>query len=234
VDDAEARFWELCDRATRHDDACFRKAHRENAPDDEVIAEAEAFERSMVEIIEFVEANPERRETFVRCFCDLVQWKRSVPFDLVAFCMRRLRFPEIPELIRRDAESHGRRSAYYLDHMAHWSSINHAYQDFVWEDANRWAYYTARELALEMVPALTQRLTSLDFREQFNAVWALRSIGPPAQSALPALQALLVTAREAGSTNLVNAIGRAVERIQQDEAGSAEPRAAPDYDLLSE
>ncbi|HEY1188390.1 MAG TPA: hypothetical protein VGE74_12130, partial [Gemmata sp.] len=65
---AEARFWELCDQATRHDEAHFRKAHRENAPDDEVLAEAEAFERSMVEIIQFVEANPEHRETFARCF----------------------------------------------------------------------------------------------------------------------------------------------------------------------
>ncbi|HJZ89691.1 MAG TPA: hypothetical protein VKE40_02390 [Gemmataceae bacterium] len=138
---AEARFWELCDRATWHDEARFRKAHRENASDDEVIVEAEAFERSMVEIIKFVEANPEHRETFVRCFCDLVQWKRLAPFDLVAFCMRRLRFPEIPELIRRDAESHGRMSAYYIDHMSHWSSINHAYLDEVWESAGRFDFY---------------------------------------------------------------------------------------------
>lgn len=138
---AEARFWELCDQATRHDEAHFRKAHRENAPDDEVLAEAEAFERSMVEIIQFVEANPEHRETFARCFCDLIQWKRPVPFDLVAFCMRRLRFPEVPELIRRDAEAHGRRSAYYTNHMAHWSSINHAYLDEVWESAHRFDFY---------------------------------------------------------------------------------------------
>ena len=85
MSNAEARFWELCERATWHDEARFQKAHRENAPDDEVIAEAKAFERSMVEIIKFVGANPEHRETFVRCFCDLVQWKRQVPFDLVAF-----------------------------------------------------------------------------------------------------------------------------------------------------
>jgi hypothetical protein len=178
VGDAEARFWELCDRATRHDEAHLRKLHRENAPDDEVIAEAEAFEQSMVEIIEFVEANPEHRETFVRCFGDLVQWKRRSPMDLVAFCMRRLRFPEVPELIRRDAEAHGRMSAYYIDRMAHWSSIGHAYSDFVWEDAHRWAYYTARELVPDMVPTLTHRLASPDHREQFNALWALRWIGP--------------------------------------------------------
>lgn len=223
----EAHFWDLCDRATRYNDAHFQKAYRENASDDEVIAEAEAFEQSMVEIIKFVEANPEHRETFVRCFCDLVLWKRSVPFDLVAFCMRRLRFPEIPELIHRDAEAH-KGTAYYADHMNHWSSINHAYLDFVWEDADCWAYYRTRELNPEMVPALTQQLTSPDFQEQFNAVRALRSIGSQARSALPALNALLVTASEAGSTNLVNAIGQAVESIQQTEAGPAKRCAAPD------
>jgi hypothetical protein len=55
--------------------------------------------------------------------------------------MRRLRFPEISELIRRDAEAHGRWSAYYIDHMAHWSSINHAYLDEVWECAGRYEFY---------------------------------------------------------------------------------------------
>jgi hypothetical protein len=45
--------------------------------------------------------------------------------------MRRLRFPEIPELIHRDADSHGRASAYYLGHMNYWSEINHAYPDEV-------------------------------------------------------------------------------------------------------
>lgn len=137
----ESSFWELCEWATRHDDAHFRKAHRENAPDEEVLAEAEACERSMVAIIELVETHPEHRATFVRCFCDLVEWKRAAPFDLVAFSTRRLRFPEIPEFIARSAESHGRMSAYYIDHMAHWSSINHAYLDKVWESARRFKFY---------------------------------------------------------------------------------------------
>ncbi|MGL6074530.1 MAG: hypothetical protein ACRC8S_10250 [Fimbriiglobus sp.] len=139
--EVEVRFWELCDRATQHDEAHCRKAHRENAPDEEVFAEAQAFEQSMVEIIWFVEANPEHRKTFVRCFCDLVQWKRSSPMDLIAFCMRRLQFSEIPELIQRDSEAHGPMSAYSINHMAHWSSINHAYVDEVWESAWRFDFY---------------------------------------------------------------------------------------------
>jgi hypothetical protein len=138
----EARFWELCDQATQHDHAHFRKLHREDASDCEVEAEAQASVRAMAEIVQFVEANPDHRETFVRCFCDLVLWKRPQRFDLVAFCMRRLRFPEIPELIHRDADAH-EGTAYYTNHMNYWSEINHAYRDEVstldkvWEGIQR-------------------------------------------------------------------------------------------------
>ena len=141
--DAEARFWELCDEVNRLDQANWEASRL----DVEVASDCRSYERPMVEIIELVEANPEHREAFVRCFCDLVQWKRLAPMSLVAFCMRRLRFPEIPELIRHDAASHGRMSAYYINHMAHWSSINHAYLDEVWEKAGMWAYYEHERLA---------------------------------------------------------------------------------------
>ena len=89
---------------------------------------------------QLVESNPERRETFVRCFSDVVLWQRPAPYMLVAFCMRRLRFPEIPELIQRDAETH-KGTAYYADHMNYWSGINHAYFDKVWESAICFDFY---------------------------------------------------------------------------------------------
>jgi hypothetical protein len=76
----------------------------------------------------------------VRCFSELVLWKRPSPYLLVAFCMRRLRFPEIPELIHCDADSH-KRTAYYADHMNYWSAINHAYLDEVWESALCFDFY---------------------------------------------------------------------------------------------
>lgn len=138
--DIEARFWELCDRATRHDDAHYRKLVDNSVSPDEAHAESQASERAMVEIIKLVEANPEHRATFVRCFSELLLWKRPAPYLLVAFCMRRLRFPEIPELIRRDAEAH-KGTAYYADHMNYWSAINHAYLDEVWESAICFDFY---------------------------------------------------------------------------------------------
>src|SRR5262249_26296571 len=102
--------------------------------------EPQASEQAMVEIIKLVESNPEKRPTFVRCFSDLVLGRRPAPYLLVAFCMRRLRFPEIPQLIHRDAEAH-KGTAYYADHMNYWSAINHAYLDDVWESAICFDFY---------------------------------------------------------------------------------------------
>lgn len=138
MQDIEAQFWELCDRASQHDEADYRKLVDGGA--DEAHLEAQASERAMVKIIELVEANPQHRATFVRCFSEIVLWKRPAPFLLVAFCMRRLRFPEIQELIRQDADTHVG-TAYFADRMNYWSAINHAYLDDVWECAPCFDYY---------------------------------------------------------------------------------------------
>jgi hypothetical protein len=140
VHDIEAQFWELCDKANCHDESHYRKLCDNNASADEVEFEARASERAMVEIIDLVEKNPAHRPAFVRCFSDLVLWKRNAPFLLVAFCMRRLRFPEIAELIARDAEQHAGTS-YYASHMNYWSAITHAYIDKVWESAMCFDFY---------------------------------------------------------------------------------------------
>jgi hypothetical protein len=140
VSDIEARFWELCERASQHDEAYSRKLNDDSVSPDDAHLEARASEQAMVEIISLVEANPDHHAMFVRCFSDLVLWKRKAPYMLVAFCMRRLRFPEIPELIRRDAKAH-RGTAYYADHMNYWSAINHAYLDKVWENAICFDFY---------------------------------------------------------------------------------------------
>jgi hypothetical protein len=138
--DIEAQFWQLCDEANQHDEARYRRLCDESGSADEVDLEAQACERAMVAIIDLVEKYPEHRPLFVRCFSDLVLWKRDAPFLLVAFCMRRLRFPEIPDLIASDARGH-EGTAYYASHMNFWSAVNHAYLDQVWESANCFDYY---------------------------------------------------------------------------------------------
>lgn len=140
MDEIEIRFWELCEEANRRDESCHRKLCDDSVLADEVELEARAAERAMVEIIDLVEKNPEHRPIFVRCFSDLALWKRKAPFLLVAFCMRRLRFPEIPELLARDAKEH-EGTAYYASHMNYWSAISHAYLDEVWESAACFDFY---------------------------------------------------------------------------------------------
>jgi len=120
--EVEARFWELCDEAARLEDA-----------DGD-------YEWPMVEIIELVERHPEHRDLFVRCFSEIVLWRRESPWTLAGFCMRRLRFPEIKELIHQDADGH-KGTAYYAGHMNYWSNIMHAYDDVVWQDADMWTNY---------------------------------------------------------------------------------------------
>ncbi len=129
--DVEARFWELCDEALRLDEVHW--------------SDCRGHEPPMVEIIELVERHPEYRDVFVRCFSEIVLWRRRVPWSLAAFCMRRLRFPEIRELLHRDADAH-KGTAYYADRMNYWSTIMHAYHDAVWEEADMWPYYS-HELA---------------------------------------------------------------------------------------
>ena len=138
--DIEVLFWDLCERATRHDDAYSRKMIDDSIPVEDVRLEARESERAMVEIIRLVEENPEHRSTFVRCFSELTLWMRPAPYLLVAFCMHRLRFPEIPDVIRRDAGTH-MGTAYYADHMNFWSAINRAYLDIVWENALCFDFY---------------------------------------------------------------------------------------------
>jgi hypothetical protein len=138
--DIEAQFWALCDEANERDTAGYQKLCDDSGSPDAVEAERRASEQAMVEIIDLVERHPEHRSTFARCFSDLALWKRQSPFLLVAFCMRRLRFPEIQDLISRDATEH-KGTEYYASHMNFWSAIGHAYVDDVWESAICFQFY---------------------------------------------------------------------------------------------
>jgi hypothetical protein len=150
--DVEARFWELCDEATRLEKANWDASRL----DDEVALDCRSYERPMVEIIELVEQHAERRDLFVRCFSEIVLWRHHAPFELAGFCMRRLRFPEIKELIHRDADEH-KGTAYYADRMNYWSSVMHAYYDAVWEDARMWVYYSHELESVRSEPQEAER-----------------------------------------------------------------------------
>src|SRR4029453_9500327 len=71
----EGSFWDLCDRAHRHAEAASRMYRDDSVSPDDAHLETQASERAMIEIIELVEANPEHRDTFVRCFSAPLLWK---------------------------------------------------------------------------------------------------------------------------------------------------------------
>ena len=79
----EAEFWRLCEEAHRFDESRRRKLQDDAYSADDVWADERAVERAMVAIIDLVEAHLEDRPTFVRCFADLVLWKRPAPYLLV-------------------------------------------------------------------------------------------------------------------------------------------------------
>ena len=93
--------------------------------------------------------------------------------------------------------------------MNYCSHVNKAYDDFVWEDADMWDYYRSKELIPSVVPALIEQLSISDVDVQFNALYALESIGPGAAQAREAVQNLLDSLPSASSLR-----GRAVLALQ--------------------
>ncbi|MFJ2479611.1 hypothetical protein ACIOWE_04975 [Pseudomonas sp. NPDC087598] len=100
-----------------------------------------SYEMSMVRILEFVKSSIERRELFVSRFEEVLMSNNS-PFEVVAFCMRELQWPEIKEFVvskmnpSQDPRSEALRG------------VLTAY-DEVWPDADLYRYYDAGNDACE-------------------------------------------------------------------------------------
>lgn len=73
----ESHFWELCDDATYFEESGMEKYSNDTVSPDEAELDMRASEQAMVGIIELVETHPEHRSVFVRCFTDLVLWRRK-------------------------------------------------------------------------------------------------------------------------------------------------------------
>jgi hypothetical protein len=67
------RFWDLCSQA---EEAC-------DGPD---------LDPTLVEFLRLVESCPEARPELTACFIDLVRHPRRGPWEVVEFCMHRLRW----------------------------------------------------------------------------------------------------------------------------------------------
>jgi len=181
------------------------------AADDASFGDCRALEPSLVGIITLVKAHPELRREFVCQFVRMATGELSSPPELVPFCMRELRYPEVIEAVRTHLDELHKinKHARYMNYCSH---VVRAYEDFVWEDAGMWQYYRAKELTPEIVPLLIDRLSSSDAEVQFNALLALEDMGSVASSALPAVQHLLRT--QPASSNVGRRAALVVKAIQ--------------------
>ena len=128
----ETEFWALVDTASELD----AEASRINDDDAaEPVDSNRHVESTYLAICDLVIRNPEFRDLFVRCFCELMLWQRQSPWMLVPFCMRVLRLPEVRTALAADMDSH-KGTAHYAGRMNYCSSIMHAYLDDEWQDAS--------------------------------------------------------------------------------------------------
>lgn len=137
--DLQSEFWKLVGEAKRRDAEASRILTGDDS--DVTVDSNRMVEPVYAAIVRLVQGHPEAREEFVRCFSELVLWKREAPWMLVPFCMRALRFPEIQQLLHDDMDAH-RGTAYYARRMNYCSSVMHAYNDNVWEDAIAFDYFS--------------------------------------------------------------------------------------------
>ena len=93
-----------------------------------------SYEMSLLNILEFVKKHPGCKEDFIDRF-KLILMSGSSPFEVVAFCMRELQWPEIKEFVilkmnpSEDPRSEALRSTLT------------AY-DKLWPDADLYSYYS--------------------------------------------------------------------------------------------
>ena len=179
--------------------------------DEKYFGDCRALEPSLFGMLQLVLAHPEHKEFFVQQFISMATGEASSPAELVPYCMRELKFPAVLYAVRHHLQAlqAQNRHALYMNYCSH---VVKSYDDFIWEDAEMWDYYRAKELVPSVVPELIKRLSMSDPEVQFNALYAIESMGPCAIDAMPAIQALIE--REPNSTNLLGRARLAVAAIQ--------------------
>lgn len=181
------------------------------AADEEFLGDCRALEPILCDMLRLVLTHPESQAFFTAQFVRMATGELSSPAELVPFCMRELKLPEVLLAVRAHFQTlyGANKHAHYMSYCGH---VVKAYEDFVWEDADMWDYYRTKELVPSTVPALAERLGLPDPDAQFNALLALESIGPAARVALPAVQEFLN--RQPGSSNLAARARLVVQAMQ--------------------
>ncbi|BBP61607.1 hypothetical protein [Pseudomonas sp. St316] len=92
-----------------------------------------SYEMSLLNILEFVKKHPDYKQDFVEKFKAILVSGNS-PFEVVAFCMRELQWPEIKEfvIIKMNPSEDPRSEALRSTLTAY---------DELWPDADLYSYY---------------------------------------------------------------------------------------------
>lgn len=76
------QFWELCADSKHVCESTFDSLEQES---------------TYRALLDFVRSHPEDRHLFVYCFIHLLHWPNLGPFNLIEYCMRELRWPEVQD-----------------------------------------------------------------------------------------------------------------------------------------
>ncbi|UUZ49600.1 hypothetical protein LP420_04895 [Massilia sp. B-10] len=179
--------------------------------DEESFGDCRALEPFLLGMLQLVLAHPEHKEFFAQQFILMATGEVPSPAELLPFCMRELKFPEVLYAVRQHFQAlHAQnKHARYMNYCSH---VVKSYEDFIWEDADMWDYYRSKELVPSAVPELIKRLSITDPEIQFNALYALECMGPRAIAALPAVQAFID--HQLSASNLLGRARLAVAAIQ--------------------
>ena len=93
------------------------------------------FERAFLDVLRFVKAHPDCREECESAFVNALAGGSQVPWELVQFCMRELRWPRVREEALRIADE-----TTDIRVKAIMRDIAAAYEE-EWEDADLYEYY---------------------------------------------------------------------------------------------
>lgn len=98
------------------------------------------LEPVFVALLNLVQSHPEQKPLFIELFLAVADGVIETPPELLPFCMRTLRYPEIKAHLLAECAS-DQNTARFRRRMNFISHVMHAFDDPIWEGAPFWPYY---------------------------------------------------------------------------------------------
>lgn len=137
----EETFWKMCEETDDFE--------RENL-------DTPLLEPYLLNILNFVKNNPEHEALFKEFFVQIGNRKKPHIAEILLYCMRELRYPEVKEAVNRHFKELGGPSK-VPRLIGFVSDINWVYEEEPWEDAIFFKYHWEREHPNEPWPISNSR-----------------------------------------------------------------------------